>query len=166
MAVKEIILLGDARLYKACEALEITDLDEIKDVVADLHDTMMDFREKYQAGRAIAAPQIGYMKNLVYMNIDEPVVFINPVLSDFSEEMIELWDDCMSFPDLLVRLKRHRHCKISYRDLEWKEQSMDLSDDLSELLQHECDHLNGILATSHAIGPESFCLRSQKHLVQ
>ena len=125
----------------------------------------MDFRRKYSAGRAIAAPQIGVMKRLVYMHIDEPVVFINPILGMKSEETMEVWDDCMCFPDLLVKVERHRGCRITYRDMNWREHSMMLEGDLSELLQHECDHLDGILAVSRAVDPYSFALRSQKHFL-
>jgi len=79
---------------------------------------------------------------------------------------MEVWDDCMCFPDLLVRVKRHRSCRIRYRDLEWNEQTMNLTGDLSELLQHEYDHLDGVLAVNRAIDSRSFALRSQKtHLI-
>jgi peptide deformylase len=117
--------------------------------------TILEFRAKYGAGRAIAAPQLGVMKRLVVMNIDHPIAFYNPVLFNESEEMMELWDDCMSFPNLLVRLKRHRFCKMRFRDENWEEQVWDLKDDLSELLQHEIDHLDGILATTRAIDDQS-----------
>jgi peptide deformylase len=100
------------------------------------------------------------------MHIDAPVVFINPVIDQPSDEMITLWDDCMSFPDLLVKLQRHKSCRITYRDLDWVEQSQLLIDDLSELLQHECDHLDGVLAVSRAIDGNSFALRSQKALLE
>ena len=114
------------------------------------------FRAKYGAGRAIAAPQLGVMKRLVVMNVDKPIAFFNPELFDKSEELIELWDDCMSFPQLHVRLRRHRYCKMRFRDSNWEEQVWDLADDLSELMQHEIDHLDGVLATMHAIDPKSF----------
>ena len=81
---------------------------------------------------------------------------INPVIFDHSPELFELWDDCMSFPHLLVRLKRHSHCKIKFKDLNWEDQEWFLEGDLSELLQHECDHLDGILATMRAIDKQSF----------
>ncbi len=72
--------------------------------------------------------------------------------------------DCMSFPELLVNVRRHAHRTISFRDLAWGEQRMQLDGDLSELLQHECDHLDGILAVSPAIDEKSFGLRSQRKL--
>ena len=128
----------------------------MKGWVTDLHNVMQEIRTKYNFGRAIAAPQLGIMKRLIYMNIDKPVVFINPHVSRLSEETFELWDDCMSFPNLLVKVKRHRSLTITYLDEHWKPQKWNMEDALSELLQHECDHLDGILCTMRAIDEKSF----------
>lgn len=156
--LEDLLLLGDPRLYQKCEPVNRKELTEVNAIVRDLHRVLFEYRAKYNAGRAIAAPQLGYMKRVVYMNIDRPLVFINPELLNKSEEMIELWDDCMSFPNLLVRLRRHRYCTIQYLDENWQLQEMELADDLSELLQHECDHLDGILATQRAIDERSLKL--------
>jgi peptide deformylase len=165
MAIKEILRLGNPKLYETSIPVEKGEFQVLKRVVQDLHDTMMSFREEYDAGRAIAAPQIGVMKRLVYMNITEPVVFINPVITPQGDEMMEVWDDCMCFPELLVKVLRHRSCRIVYRDLDWQGRAMSLEGDLSELLQHEVDHLDGRLAVSRAIDERSFALRSQRHLL-
>jgi peptide deformylase len=161
MAVREILLLGNPKLYEISKEVNENELTELRGIIADLHDTMMDFKEKYGAGRAIAAPQIGVMKRFIYMYIDKEIIFINPVLEFKNNEMMELWDDCMSFPDLLVKVKRYRNTRIKYYDMNWEEKTMDLDGDLSELIQHEYDHLNGILAISRAIDSKSFSLRSQ-----
>jgi peptide deformylase len=162
VAVRDILQLGNPQLYEISDPVVRSELAALPDVVTDLHDTMMDFRQRYGAGRAIAAPQIGVMKRLIYMHIDQPTVFINPSLDSMSEAMIEIWDDCMCFPDLLVRVRRHKSCRITYRDLDWNECDMSLTDDLSELLQHEYDHLDGILAVSRAIDGRAFALRSER----
>ena len=162
MAVKEILLLGNPKLYEVSEAVKEDDVKDLPPVVADLHDTLLDFRRKYGAGRAIASCQIGFAKRLIYMFVHEPVVFINPSLEDLCPEMIEVWDDCMCFPDLLVRVRRHKQCTIRFKDLQWNDRTMTLTDDLSELLQHEYDHLDGILAVSRAMDGRSFALKSQK----
>ncbi|MDF2892734.1 MAG: N-formylmethionyl-tRNA deformylase [Clostridia bacterium] len=161
MAVQEILQLGNQKLYEVSEEVTFEELNDMKQVVQDLHDTMMDFRKTYGVGRAIAAPQIGVRKRVLYMNIDKPVAFINPELVDKSEEMMELWDDCMCFPNLLVWVKRHRSLTIKYRDLNWEQQEMKLSGDLAELLQHEYDHLDGILAVMRAVDGKSFSFRSE-----
>ncbi len=165
MAIREILLLGNPTLYDVASEVEQDELEPMKMVVDDLHDTMMDFRGRYGYGRAIAAPQIGVKKKLFYMHTDKPAIFINPVIKNASEEMVELWDDCMSFPDLLVKVRRHKKFRLEFRDNEWNECSMDLDGDLSELLQHECDHLAGILAVQRAIDGKSFALRTQKDLL-
>jgi peptide deformylase len=162
MPIKELLLLGNPRLYEVSEAIQEEDLKHLPAVVSDLHDTLLEFRRKYGAGRAIAACQIGFAKRVIYMFIDRPVVFVNPSLENRSEEMMEVWDDCMCFPDLLVKVMRHKSCTIRFRDMSFKEQSMKLEGDLSELLQHEYDHLDGILAVSRAISGRAFALRSQR----
>ena len=165
MAVREVLLLGNPILYDISEPVRKEALTHIAGVVKDLHDTMIAFRERYGVGRAIAAPQIGLKKRLVYVCIDEPVIFINPLLDNKSEDMIQVWDDCMCFPELLVKVRRHKRCRIRYRNIDWGEEEMWLEDDLSELLQHEIDHLDGILAVSRAMDSHSFALRSQKPLL-
>ena len=160
MTLEDILLLGDPRLYQPCESVRREEVPSLRTTVDHLADLVRQFRARYGAGRAIAAPQIGVMKRLVVMNIDEPVAIFNPELFDGSEEMMELWDDCMSFPSLLVRLRRHRRIKMRFRDAEWKEQVWELEGDLSELLQHECDHLDGVLATMRAIDEQSFRWRT------
>ena len=161
MAIREVLKLGNPQLYEVSALVRREEIPALKPTIQDLHDTLMDFRAGYGAGRAIAAPQIGAMKRLIYMHIAEPVVFVNPALTALSTEMMEVWDDCLCFPDLLVKVLRHRTCRIVYRDLGWNECAMDLAGDLSELLQHEVDHLDGVLAVSRAMDGRSFALRSQ-----
>ena len=156
---KQILQLGNPQLYNHCEEVQKNDLPQIKAVITDLHDTLTDFKKKHRAGRAIAAPQIGISKRLVYMHIDEPIVFINPTLSFDDDEMMEVMDDCMSFPNLLVRVMRHKNITINFKDTNFADKEMRLTGDLAELLQHECDHLDGVLATMRAIDNKSFFLR-------
>ncbi len=126
----------------------------------------MQFRATHGWGRAIAAPQIGVLKRVVYLHVDKPWLLINPVMSDLSDERVELWDDCMSFPDLLVRVKRHVSFRLEYRDPDWTEKTVRNDGVLSELLQHEIDHLDGVLAVARAINGASFALQSQRHLLR
>ena len=166
MTIRPILQLGNPQLYQKSQPVLEEEMGTIQAAVVDLHDTMMDFRNQYGVGRAIAAPQIGVMKTIIYMCIDDiSTVFINPQLEDKSEEMMHVWDDCMSFPDLLVKVMRHQSCRIRYRNQDWEEKSMFLQGDLSELLQHEYDHLDGILAVARAIDSQSFALKSQRPLI-
>ncbi|MVM33567.1 peptide deformylase [Spirosoma sp. HMF4905] len=153
----DLLLLGDPRLYETCEPVLESELPLVAGWVADLHNVMEEIRAKYQFGRGIAAPQLGIMKRLIYLNIDRPIVIINPELATVSNEKNELWDDCMSFPNLLVRVQRHCSLTLTYRDEQWKSHAWEVTDwPLSELIQHEYDHLNGVLCTMRAINEQSF----------
>lgn len=158
--LNDLLLLGDPRLYEKCEPVLQSELPLIPGWVADMDNVMKEIRAKYNFGRAIAAPQLGIMKRLIYMNIDKPAVFINPEFTYLSDELFDLWDDCMSFPNLLVKVKRHKKLTIKYLDESWQPQEWHMKDDLSELLQHEYDHLEGILCISRAIDHKSFKWRA------
>jgi peptide deformylase len=158
--VKTILLLGDERLYEISEEVQREEVDLVERTIIDLHDTLIDYREKYGVGRAIAAPQIGVKKRIIYMFIEKSVVFINPSLEFHDSVMMDVLDDCMSFPGLYVNLKRYKRCTIKYYDENWERCSLELEGDLSELLQHEYDHLDGILATMRAVNNRSFVLKS------
>lgn len=163
MAVREILLLGNENLYKVSEEISKDEIDKAKKIVSDLHDTMMNFRKKYGFGRAIAAPQINELFRIIYMNFDDrEIALINPRLEFDDYEKFEMWDDCMSFPGLEVRLSRYRRCKVYYKDLEWKDCIFEPEGDLSELIQHEYDHLDGILAVQRAIDNKSFRINKSK----
>ena len=154
--LKDLLLLGDPFLYKISEPVMESENALIPGWIEELDHVMQEIRDKYHFGRAIAAPQLGIMKRLIYLKIDKPVILINPQFIYKSDEMFELWDDCMSFPNLLVKVKRHKYATIKYFDENWQTREWETSDDLSELLQHEYDHLDGILCTMRAIDEKSF----------
>ena len=153
--VKEILLLGNPELYNKSEPVLFDERDSLNEIIDDLHDTLMDYRNKHGSGRAISAPQIGVQKRIIYMHITEPVVFTNPEMNLIGPAMFELKDDCLSFPGLLVKVRRYKKSVIKYKDKNWNDCEMELSNDMSELLQHEYDHLNGILATMRAVDSKS-----------
>lgn len=160
--VREILKLGNPKLYEVSQPVTQADAQDLQGWVRDLHDTLMDFRKTYGAGRAVAAPQIGVQKRLLYMYVDKPYVFINPEMSFPDPEKYVLIDDCMSFPGLCVKVERYRWAVIRYLDLDFQPQSMELEGDFSELLQHEYDHLDGILATMRAVDNKSFIMEQMK----
>ena len=162
MAVRDIIYLGNPKLYEESSKVKHEELEDLKGVIEDMADTLMEFRDEYGWGRAIAAPQIGVMKRIVYMHVNEPVVLINPVIKLRNRRKTLVWDDCMSCPDLLVQVKRYRRCKVEYRDENWNKRSLYLEGKLATLMQHEVEHLQGILITQKAISEKSFALRSER----
>lgn len=156
---RSILLLGDPQLYKTSEKVAREELEELRPVFIDMFDCIKGIRRDYGFGRAIAAPQIGVMKRLICILTDRPYVIINPELEFIGDEMMELMDDCMSFPNLLVRVRRYRHCILRYLDENWETKEMRMDDDMAELIQHEYDHLDGILATMRAIDNKSFVMK-------
>ena len=153
--IRKILLLGDPRLYEVCAPVAPEEFPALQSAVTDLQDTLLDFRARTGFGRAIAAPQIGVMKRLIYLNAGTPTAIFNPVMEFPDDELMEVMDDCMSFPGLLVKVQRHRRCVLRYQDSEGRPQTMELEGDFSELLQHEYDHLDGILAVMRAVDEKS-----------
>lgn len=163
MSIKDILLLGDERLYRVCDPVEEQHLEQAGNVLQDLSDTMGEFRRKYGFGRAIAAPQIGAPVRIIYLNTGEMTIgFINPQLHFPDDAQFELWDDCMSFPGLEVRLLRYKKVVVTYKDSNWNDCEIRFEGDLAELIQHEYDHLDGILAVQRAIDDRSFRINREK----
>ncbi|WP_268034307.1 peptide deformylase [Algoriphagus sp. PAP.12] len=154
--INDILKLGDPRLYEVCKPVVKSELPQVLDWVNQLHEAMEDIRKVYGFGRGIAAPQLGIMKRLFYLNLDKPYIIINPVLQDLSVEKFELWDDCMSFPNLLVKVNRHQSLTLSYVDENREKQVWKVEGAISELIQHEYDHLDGVLCTMRAINDKSY----------
>lgn len=156
---REILLLGNPQLYETSEEVKRDELETLRPVFTDMFDCIKGIRRDYGFGRAIAAPQIGIKKRLICILTDKPYVIINPKLEFIDDEMMELMDDCMSFPKLLVRVKRYRRCILHYLDENWQPCEMRMEDDMSELIQHEYDHLDGILATMRAVDDKAFVMK-------
>ena len=86
---------------------------------------------------------------------------VNPQITWASTERFTMWDDCMSFSFLLVRLERHRSISIHFQNENGEQKDWDhLDSSISELLQHEIDHLNGVLAVDRALDKDSIIMRS------
>jgi peptide deformylase len=154
--IHDILKLGDPRLYEMCTPVLREELVEVPGWIQQLHEAMEDVRRVYGFGRGIAAPQLGIMKRLFYLQLDRPYIVINPELNQLSEEEFELWDDCMSFPNLLVRVKRHQSLSLHYLDEHWQPQVWKVEEAISELIQHEYDHLDGVLCTMRAMDEKSY----------
>ncbi|MDX9858700.1 MAG: peptide deformylase [candidate division Zixibacteria bacterium] len=164
MAVRPILQLGNPLLWTVCD--EITDFGspETNSLIEDLDHTLADFRARNGFGRGIASPQIGVTKRAIFVRM-HPAGFSGPMINPWivreSSERIELWDDCFSFPDLMVRLTRARDILVEYHDADGAVKSISATGDFAELLQHEIDHLDGILATDRAIDSQSFMTREE-----
>ncbi len=148
-----VLLLGNPILNKVSEEINNFECDEFKSSLIELKTALEEFRKENGFGRGIAAIQIGIEKRIIALNIGNGTFcIINPKITWKSKETFLMWDDCMSFPDLVVKVKRNTHIEIVYQEengkiVEWK----NINQEISELLQHEIDHLDGILATQRGI---------------
>ncbi|MBI2428064.1 MAG: peptide deformylase [Ignavibacteriales bacterium] len=159
MAIRPIRLLGDPVLRAQCKPVRFPMTYGDKKLIVDLYDTLQDFRKRHGFGRGIAAPQIGIAKRIIF--IDSIGAMINPRIVKRSKTKFTLWDDCFSFPDLLVKVQRNRSVVVQYDNENGEPQRVSIRDDMSELLQHEIDHLNGVLAVDRAVDTKSIVLRSE-----
>jgi len=163
MAQREILILGNEKLYKKSEMVTQNLLEKASQVVTDLHDTIDAFKEKYGYGRAIAAPQIDEHYRIIFMKYENRIIsFINPIMKPVGEKTYCLWDDCMSFPGLEIYVERYNKVHVKYKDLNWTDHEIEFEGDLAELFQHEYDHLDGILAVQRAIDDKAFRINPDK----
>jgi peptide deformylase len=162
MPERQILQLGNPGLWQKSHDVTDARSTDLLELVRDLSDTLSAFRETTGYGRGIAAPQIGVLRRVIFIRM-QPTGFcgplINPEITWSSESTMELWDDCFSFPDLMVRVSRASQIRIDYQDDRGLKQTLEADGDLSELLQHEIDHLDGILAVQRAISPQAFATR-------
>ena len=162
MAVRRIRQLGDPILRLRCERVRDPKSPAARLVADDLRDTLRMAKRKYNMGRAMAAPQIGAPVRIVFVEVDKKRwVMINPEITDVGPDDFTVWDDCFSFPNLLVRVNRAYSITLTYQDLKGKAQRTVLKGAMAELLQHEVDHLDGILALDRATGVDPFAYRSE-----
>lgn len=161
MPAKDILLLGNPMLRERCSPVKNTQTDDVRSTIADLRDTLADFRSRRGFGRGIAAPQIGCTKQILYIDFEYHGALINPNIIRRSRKKFLLWDDCFSFPDILVKVVRNYSIEVAFLNEEGKRKTLKAEGGLSELLQHEIDHLNGILAIDRAIDSKHIILRSE-----
>jgi peptide deformylase len=119
----------------------------------DLASALATFRAANGWGRAVALPQLGVAKRLVVLDLGSgPGFVINPVVLWTSPELFEVWDDCMCAPDIAVRVLRHRSMTVRFETEQGLTRTIERApEEVSELLQHELDHLDGVLMTDRRI---------------
>ena len=161
MAVREILLLGHPTLRSRCTLVRDLRSDESRQTATDLADTLARFRRERGFGRGIAAPQIGISKRIIFIDYEIHGPLFNPRIVRRSRRTFRMWDDCFSFPDLMVRVERSAGVTVAYQDAEGARHMLDVRGGMAELLQHEIDHVEGILAVDRAIDNRHIILRSE-----
>jgi peptide deformylase len=160
MAARRILQLGDPLLREA--SCPVASPAEALPVLDDLRDTLHEFRRTHGFGRGISAVQIGVPKRIIYLEFEGAAYcLLNPAYQRLSEEKFRLWDDCFSFPDLLAFVERSVSVTLRYQDETGAFRELEAAGALSELVQHEMDHLDGILAIDHAIDRNGLATREE-----
>jgi peptide deformylase len=154
MAIREIVEVPDPRLRQISSPVEEV-TDEIRELVSDMFETM------YAApGIGLAAIQVGVAKRILVIDLQEPEeeggepvkdphVFINPEIVTHSDEEVPYTEGCLSVPDQFAEVDRPDKIRARWLDLDGKLQEQDIDGLLAVCLQHEMDHLNGVLFIDH-----------------
>lgn len=151
MAVREILKMGDPRLLRQAEPVTAFDTPELHALIADMFDTM-----HAANGAGLAAPQIGVNLQLVIFGFannerypEAPAVpetvLLNPVITPLSDEMEDGWEGCLSVPGLRGVVPRHARLRYQGVDQYGKVIDRDVDGFHARVVQHECDHLIGML---------------------
>jgi len=149
MALREILILPDKRLRKVSEPVKKIDAGICK-LVEDMFETMYD-----APGIGLAAVQIGTAKRVVTMDLAKkeeprnPQVFINPEIVWSSDETATYEEGCLSIPETYNDVERPAQVRVTFLDLEGAPREVEANGLMATCLQHEVDHLNGILFIDH-----------------
>jgi peptide deformylase len=151
MAIRTVLRMGDPRLLEPARPVERFDTPELHALIADMNDTM-----RALDGAGLAAPQIGVGLQVAVFGVErnprypdaEPVpytVLVNPVLTPVGREMEEGWEGCLSVPGMRGLVPRYRQLRYQGRDPYGRPIDRTVSGFHARVVQHECDHLAGIL---------------------
>jgi peptide deformylase len=165
MAIRTVLQLGDPGLREIANRVQDPASPEIRTLIEDLADTLAFWKKTTGYGRAIAAPQIGSALRVIFLQLPgaDPWPFVNPEITERSQEKIVVWDACLSFLSIFMQVERYREITVRYQDLqgEWRQIQAGEERNLSELLQHEIDHLDGILAVDRITDIRTMCTREE-----
>ena len=165
MPIRPVLQLGDPLLRQQSLPVEDPKAREVHDLIRDLADTLAHWRAKTGYGRGIAAPQLGTLQRVIFLKLPgaEPWPLINPEIIQRSDERIIVWDACLSFLSIFMQVERNRRISVRYQNLDAETLEFEAGDErnLSELLQHEIDHLDGILAIDRVVDRKTICTREE-----
>ncbi len=166
MPVRTVLQLGDPVLRQKAARVEDPTSPEIQELVRDLADTLAHWRAETGYGRGIAAPQLGVLQRVIFLQLpgEDAWPIINPQIIERSSEKIVVWDACLSFLSIFMQVERNRDITMRYQDMKGRAREFRAGvkeGDLSELLQHEIDHLDGILAIDRVVDVKTICTREE-----
>lgn len=165
MPIRPILQLGDPSLREVARPVEDPSSPQIAALIQDLSDTLAHWRATTGYGRGIAAPQLGVAQRVIFLQLpgENPWPLVNPEIIERSSEKIVVWDACLSFLSIFMQVERHRDITVRYQDLAGQSREVRAGEarNLSELLQHEIDHLDGILAVDRIVDIQTLCTREE-----
>jgi peptide deformylase len=165
MAIQTVLQLGDPKLREIAARVANPQSPQIAALIKDLADTLAYWRATTGYGRGIAAPQIGVAQSVILLQLPgaQPWPLINPEIIERSAEKVVVWDACLSFLSIFLQVERHREIRVRYQDVQGQQQEIQAGAerDLAELLQHEIDHLDGILAVDRITDMRTLCTRGE-----
>ncbi len=165
MAVRRVLQLGDPALREIARRVEDATAPILAELVRDLQDTLAHWRAETGYGRGIAAPQLGVGLRVIFLRLpgEGPWPLVNPEIIERSAERMVVWDACLSFLSIFMQVERYRKIVVRYQDLQGESHTIraDEERDLSELLQHEIDHLDGILAIDRVRDVRTICTKEE-----
>jgi peptide deformylase len=101
------------------------------------------------------------LRRVVLIDVDGVGAMVNPRITEASVERMVVWDACLSFLSIVCQVLRHRWIEVRFETMEGETQELRAEGDLAELLQHEIDHLDGILTVDRVVDPRTFCTREE-----
>jgi peptide deformylase len=146
MAVADILQLGNPGLRRTSAVVREPDGPGVRSLSLDLQDTLRAHRERTGYGRGIAAPQLGALERVVHVELEGSRTLVNPVITARSDEAMEIWDFCFSYFSIFFPVRRSVLVEVKYQDPQGRDRRLEATGHLAELLQHEIDHLDGVLA--------------------
>jgi peptide deformylase len=162
MAIKPTLQLGDPLLRAPCQEVHDVGAPQLCQLVGDLADTLADWVGRTGYGRGIAAPQIGAPVRVIYVTLGSPQALLNPVITAHSTTTWEVWDACLSFSvQIFCKVRRFTWVDVAYQSPDGTRHSVRADGELGELLQHEIDHLEGVLAIDRMTSMTTLCMRSE-----
>ena len=147
MAIRNLRYDGDMILYKESKRVEVFD-EHLKQMVEDMFETMY----KYN-GVGLAAPQIGILKRVLVIDTGEEgekLEMINPTITKLEKEEI-LSEGCLSFPNVFGNVRRYNYTEAEYMTKDGEKKTIKAEGLLAQAIQHEIDHLNGVLFIDQVI---------------
>jgi peptide deformylase len=157
MPVHDILQLGNPALRQPSARVAEPDAPAVRALSTDLRDTLLAHRSRTGWGRGIAAPQLATLERVVHVELDGSRTLVNPVITARSDETMEVWDFCFSYFSIVFPVRRNVLVEVKFQDPQGRDRSLEATGHLAELLQHEIDHLDGVLAIDRVTDVKRIC---------